>query len=233
MLPVVAATPALRSTATRTTADTGYEREANLRALAEAEVRALLADGRMRERDTRFAMQDRSTTLPTPLFDESRPMRVVLPVFISEVFQHDPAGRTCICPAGKSVCRKGAQNVTRDHIGEHFRGAKRDCGPCALRAQCLRPPNTTPVRKLAFFHWRVSTQRVNHRAQMRERIDAPAGRALYAPRFATVEPVFAYARASNRLGHSTRHGSVKFDTQWERYSMAHNTEKLASAGYAA
>lgn len=67
--------------------------------------------------------------------------------------------------------------ATRDHIGAHFQGAKRDGGPCALRAQGLRTPDTTPVRNVACFQGRVSTQRVHHRALMRERIDPPEGRA--------------------------------------------------------
>ncbi len=42
----------------------------------------------------------------------------------------------------------------------------RDCGPCALRVQCLRTPETTPVRNVAFFHGRVSTRHVDHSAAM-------------------------------------------------------------------
>ena len=53
----------------------GYTGEANLRAPAEAHVPALTADGNMRKRDTRFATQERYTTLPNPLHDKSRPMK--------------------------------------------------------------------------------------------------------------------------------------------------------------
>ena len=41
---------------------------------------------------------------------------------------------------GKSLYRKGQHHVTRGFVAEHFRGAKRDCVPCALRARCLLPP---------------------------------------------------------------------------------------------
>ena len=232
LLPVVAATAPLRSPDTLITADAGYHSEANVRALAEAEVPALIADGSMRKRDARFATQDRYTTLPNPLYDKSRPTRPPLSVFGPEDFQYDPVARTCVCPAGKSLYRKGAANVTRDHIGEHFRGAKRDCGPCPLRAQCLRTPATTPVRNVAFFRGRVSTQRVNYSALMRERIDTPAGRMQYAQRFATVEPVFANLRHNKRLDRFTLRGRTKVDTQWKLYCLVHNIEKLAHAGYA-
>ena len=141
--------------------------------------------------------------------------------------------RTCVCPAGKSLQRRGAAPVTRDHIGAHFQGAKRDCGPCAMRAQCLRTPATTPVRNVAFFHGRVSTRHVNYRAEMRDRIDTPDGRAQYAQRFAAVEPVFANLRANKRLDRFTLRGRLKVDTQWKLSCRVHNIEKIAKSGYAA
>jgi transposase len=233
LLPAVDATSALRAPATLITADAGYHSEANLRALAEAEVPALIADKDMRRRDARFATQDRYTTLPHALHDKSKPARKPLVVFGPEDFTYDPVARTCVCPAGKALHRRGGARVTRDHIGAHFQGRQRDCGPCALRAQCLRTPDTTPVRNVAFFTGRVSTQRVNHSALMRERIDTPDGRAQYARRFATVEPVFANLRANKRLDRFTLRGRTKVDTQWKLYCLVHNIEKLAHAGYAA
>jgi len=139
----------------------------------------------------------------------------------------------CVCPAGKTLQRRGGGRVTGDHVGAHFQGSRRDCGPCVLRAQCLRTPDTTPVRNVAFFHGRVSTQHVNHSAQMRARIDSPEGRAQYAQRFATVEPVFANLRANKRLDRFTLRGRPKVDTQWKLFCLVHNIEKLAHAGYAA
>lgn len=233
LLPVVEATAALRTDATVITADAGYHSEANLRALAEAQVPALIADKDMRRRDPRFATQDRYTSLPDPLHDKSKPARKPLEVFGPEDFQYDPVARTCVCPAGKSLYRRGAARVTGDHVGAHCRGAKRDCGPCARRAQCLRTPETTPVRNVAFFHGRVSTRHVDHSAAMRERIDSPAGRAQHGQRFATVEPVFGNLRANKRLDRFTRRGRTKVDTQWKLHCLVHNIEKLAHAGYAA
>ncbi|MFN7798962.1 transposase [Gemmatimonas sp.] len=232
LLGVIAATAPLRTIDTLITADAGYHSEANLCALAEAEVPALIADGNMRKRDTRFATQERYTTLPNPLHDKSRPMKKTAVVFGPEDFRYDPVARTCICPAGKSLNRRGAANVTGGHVGEHFQGAPRDCGPCPLRAQCLRTPGTTPVRNVAFFRDRVGRD-VNYSALMRDRIDAPTGRAQYARRFATVEPVFANLRANKRLDRFTLRGRAKVDTQWKLYCLVHNIEKLANNGYAA
>lgn len=233
LLTAFAATAKWRTSDTLITADAGYHSEAKLKALADAGVPALIADGGMRQRDARFATQDRYAALPNPLHDKSRPACKSLAVIEPTDFIHGPVARTCVCPAGKSLYRKGAQNITRDHIGEPFRGAKRDCGPCALRTASLRTPDTTPVRNVAFFRGRVSTQRVNHSAQMSARIDSPGGRAQYEQRFATVEPVFANIRAHKRLDRFTLRGRQKVDTQWKLHCLVHNIEKLAHAGYAA
>lgn len=61
-------------------------------------------------------------------------------------FTYDAEARTCVCPAGKSLYRKGQNLVTKGFVSEQFRGAKRDCAPCVLRAQCLRTPEKTTTR---------------------------------------------------------------------------------------
>ena len=233
LLPVIDATATHRTPHTLITADAGYHSEANLRALAERAVPALIADRDMRKRDERFATQGRYTALPNPLHNKAATATAPRGLFTPADFTYDPIARTCVCPAGKSLYRKGAANVTKDYIGEHFRGTKRDCGACRLRAQCLRTPETTAVRNVAFLRGRVPSARVTAVQQMRARIDSPAGRAQYAQRFATVEPVFANLRHNKRLDRFTLRGQTKVDTQWKLYCLVHNIEKLAHAGYAA
>lgn len=184
LLPVVTVTAALRAPSTLSTADAGYHSEAHRQALAQAGVLARIADNAMRQRDERFATQARYAALPNPLHDKSPRARSSTPVFTPSDFQYDPVTRTWVCPAGESLNRRGAQHVTHGHLGEHFQGAKRHCGPCSLRTQCLRTADTTPGRNVAFFRDRVG-RTVNYSALMRERIDAPVGRAQYAQRFAT------------------------------------------------
>jgi hypothetical protein len=168
---VVRATAVPRTPDTLITADADYHSVANLEVLSLADVPALIADNAMRQRDARFATQERYTRLPNPLHDKSRPAKKSVTVFTPEDFRYDPVARTCVCPAGKSLYRKGASNITRDHIGEHFRGAKRDCGPRPLRPQCLRTPATTPIRNVAFFRDHVG-RAINYSTLMRERIDS-------------------------------------------------------------
>lgn len=232
LLPVVAATTPWRTPATVVTADAGYHSEANLAGLAQLGVPALIADPGMRKRDERYATQARYTALPDPLHDKSAGATPP-PVFTPQDFTYDAAARTCVCPAGKSLYRKGQSNQTNGYVGEHFRGAKRDCVPCALRARCLRTPETTAVRNVAFFRGRAQPPPVTHAAAMRARLDTPEGRAQYGERLGTVEPVFGNVRSNKRLDRFTLRGRAKVDGQWKLYCLVHNIEKLAHAGYAA
>ena len=129
--------------------------------------------------------------------------------------------------------RKGRALVINGFVAEAFRGTKRACGPCTRRAQCLRTPDTTAVRNVAFFRGRVDAAPESHAARMRARIDSPEGRAQYGQRFATVEPVFGNVRYNKGLDRFTLRGRTKVDGQWKLYCLVHNIEKLAHAGYAA
>ena len=144
-----------------------------------------------------------------------------------------PRADVCLPRAGKSLYRKGQALSINGFVAESFRGAQRDCGPCAQRAQCLRTPETTPVRSVAFFRGRADAETESHTARMRARIDTPEGRAQYGQRFATVEPVFGNVRYNKGLDRFTLRGRTKVNAQWKLYCLVHNIEKLARAGYAA
>ncbi len=222
------------------TADAGYHSEENLQALAQRDVDALIADPQMRQRDERFASQARHRAKSDPLYDKSRAQEQPTEprLFQPSDFQYDPVARTCICPAGKSLYRKGKNLVVGNLIGEQFRGAKRDCVPCPLRARCLRHPEKTQTRQVMFFTDRVArprkrTPRETHTARMKARIDTPAGRAQYAARFGIVEPVFGNLCYNKGLRRFTLRGRAKVDAQWKLFCLVHNIEKLARLQYAA
>ncbi len=233
LLPVVEALGPLRTSETVLTADAGYHSEANLAALAALKVTALIADPDLRKRDERFADRAHHTTAANPLHDKSGTAKSSSPVFAPSDFTYDADARTCVCPAGKSLYRKGASNVTNGYVGEHFRGAKRDCVPCALRDQCLRTPETTLVRNVAFFRGREERETETHTVRMQQRLDTAEGREQYGRRFATVEPVFANVRYNKRLDRFTLRGRTKVNAQWLLFCLVHNIEKLTHAGYAA
>jgi transposase len=220
------------------TADAGYHSEANLRALAERGVDALIADNQMRTRDERFQAQAQHKAKQDALYDKSAPRQHsrALPLYTPADFRYDPAARTCVCPAGKSLYRKGQHLVIGTYVGAEFRGAKRDCVPCAHRARCLRHPDRTPVRTVVFFHGRAEQPRgppVNYTQRMKARIDAPDGRARYAQRFGVVEPVFGNICYNKGLRRFTLRGRRKVDGQWKLFCLVHNIEKLAKLRYAA
>jgi len=239
LLPIVTAmqaVPALLAEQSLITADAGYHSEANLRELAMRQVDALIADNAMRRRDERFATQTRHQAAPDPLHDKSRPEpEQNTTTYQPRDFIYDALARTCVCPAGRSLYRKGRNLVINGYVGDQFRGAKRDCLPCTHRAQCLRSPETTQTRQVVFFHGRVAPKPKPETAMARikRRIDAPEGRAQYGQRFATVEPVFGNLCCNKGLDRFTLRGRIKVDAQWKLFCLVHNIEKLAHHGYAA
>ena len=58
-------------------------------------------------------------------------------------FRYDESTDTYTCPADKALTTSGT--LVNDGIKLLYRGSKRDCAPCRLKAQCC--PNT-PVRKI-------------------------------------------------------------------------------------
>lgn len=235
LLPVVSAMTAVLTADSLITADAGYHSEANLQQLAAMRVDALIADNNMRQRDERFATQERHREKPDPLYNKSKQSKSAreLTVYQPSDFTYDAEARTCVCPAGKSLYRAGRDLITRGYVAEHFRGAKRDCLPCTHRAKCLRTPEQTQTRQVAFFRGRVTAAPPTHTARMKGRIDSPEGRARYAQRFGTVEPVFANVCYNKGLTRFTLRGRTKVDGQWKLFCLVHNIEKLAHHGYAA
>ena len=99
------------------------------------------------------------------------------------------------------------------------------------RTKCLRHPDKTPARQVAFFA-KHQPSPLPHTQRMKERIDSDTGRRLYGDRFSTVEPVFGNLRHNKGLDRFTLRGRQKVDGQWKLYCMVQNIEKLAHSGYA-
>ena len=151
------------------------------------------------------------------------------PVFQPSDFHYDAAMHTCTCPAGKTLYSNGNNCTVNGRRYRKFTGAKRDCVPCDLRQQCLRTADKSEVRQVAIFH-KNQVSPLRHTEVMKQRLDSPKGRALYGRRIATVEPVFGNLRYNKGLDRFTLRGQKKVDTQWKRYCLVHNIEKLAHHG---
>jgi hypothetical protein len=123
--------------------------------------------------------------------------------------------------------------VINGYVADHFRGARRDWGPCPLRDRCLRTPERPPTRQVAFFRGEAADAPARHTDRMKRRLDTPEGRLRYGRRFATVGPVFGNLRANTGLDRFTLRGRAKVDGQWKRSCLVYDIEKLARHGYAA
>lgn len=230
LLPVIQATEILRTDQTLITADAGYHSAANLNALAEQQIPALIADHQMRQRDERFKDQDKYKALPDPIYDKAHPKKGTKH-YRPKDFDYDPQTGVCICPAGKQLYQNGANCNHNGLIGTKFQGALRDCVPCELRDKCLRTPDKTPARQVMFFRGRTDST-LSASDRMKQAIDSARGRQLYGRRFATVEPVFGNLRHNKRLNRFTLRGQKKVDGQWKLFCLVHNIEKLAHHGVA-
>lgn len=230
LLPVVEASAPWRTTGTVVCADAGYHSEANLAQLANQQINAYICDNGYRQRDPRYAGQDKHTAKPDPLWDK-RPKAKKTQCFTPADFQLAEDHSHCTCPAGKRLYGNGKDCTFNGYAAMKFRGAERDCVPCDLRHQCLRKPDTTKTRQVAFFQGKRAGQE-SHTDQMKAKIDSDTGKRMIAARFATVEPVFGNLRHNKRLTRFTLRGRAKVDGQWKLYCLMHNIEKLAHHGYA-
>ena len=228
LIPVIKAMEETRADDTLITADAGYHSEANLKALSGMKVEALIADNGMRQRDERFAGQDKYKALPDPIHDKGGKAKQAAR-YQPKDFDYDPAAQTCICPAGKRLYSNGSNCTINGYAAVKFQGAQRDCLSCTQRDKCLLKPEKTKARQVAFFQGKADQE--SYTDKMKRRIDSPEGRARYGQRFATVEPVFGNLRHNKQLNRFTLRGRTKVDGQWKLYCLVHNIEKLAHHGY--
>jgi len=231
LMPVVDSTAPWRTAETVITADAGYHSEANLKQLAANQVEAFIPDNGYRQRDERYAGQEAHKAKPDPLHDKRGTPTRKAGRFTPKDFQFNLAQKTCICPSGKRLYGNGGNCTINGFAAIKFQGAKQDCVPCELRAQCLRTPEKTSTRQVAFFLGKA-LGRESHTDRMKRKIDSDCGKRMITCRFATVEPVFGNTRNNKRLDRFTLRGQKKVDGQWKLYCLVHNIEKLAHHGYA-
>jgi transposase len=227
LLPMVKHTEGLRTEATLITADAGYHSNDNLEALHAQGIEALIADTGMRARDERFADQAKHKAKPDPRYNKQDHDSATPKWFRPRDFTVDAKHNRCLCPAGQWLYSNGSHCTVNGRTHHKFTGAKRSCGPCALRAQCLRHPDRTPVRQVAIFSPNQPSP-LKATELMKCAIDSPQGRARYGQRIGTVEPVFANLRHNKRLNRFTLRGRHRVNTQWHLYCLVHNVEKIAN-----
>jgi len=199
-------------------ADSGYHSERGLKALVEDAIDGYIADGQMRQRNPRYA--DASVHKPGSKAKFFQP----------KDFSFDREQGTCVCPAGKALKLNSANATINGRQAIVFKGTTATCESCPLRQRCLRKPDVTAVRQVAFFHGTVKSKLPNpHCRAMREKIDSDVGRAIYAHRMGLIEPVFGHIQQRG-LRRFTLRGQAKVDTQWKLFAIVHNVAKLQLHG---
>lgn len=199
-------------------ADAGYHSERGLKELAADGIDGYIADGTMRKRDPRYAQTNvhkRPSTAKT---------------FLPKDFTFDREHGTCVCPAGQTLKLNSTNATISGHKATKFKGTAATCAACPLRSQCLRKPDRTGVRQVAFFEGSVASKLPHpHCRAMREKIDSDKGRAIYAQRMGLIEPVFAHIQQRG-LRRFTLRSQAKVDTQWKLFCIVHNVAKLQVYG---
>jgi hypothetical protein len=109
LLPMIGQAQAVADEHTVMTADAGFHSHENMRALHEAGIPALVADGQMPKRDERLAGQQRHRRKPDPLHDKTKVQEKPIRLFRPSDFIVDVQGNCCICPAGQSLYSSGSR----------------------------------------------------------------------------------------------------------------------------
>ena len=87
-----------------------------------------------------WLVEEKRITPHIPVIDKSKREDGT---FSREVLRYDGPTDTYVCPTGKTLTTSGT--LVNDGTTLLYRGSKRDCAPCPLKARCS--PNT-PVRKI-------------------------------------------------------------------------------------
>jgi transposase len=213
---------------TKITADAGYSSEVNARYLFENDIDAYVADTFYRKRDPRFATADRHkpTKPDAPFAKPKKPPAH----FQNTDFQLTKDQRHCVCPAGKQLARQTARVTVEDFDLMKFRGSRSSCGGCVLRSKCLRHPERTPFRQVAFFLGRTQSKPEKYLTKMKRKIDTDHGRYQYSRRLGTVEPVFGNIRHTHGLNRFSLRGKEKVNAQWHLFCLVHNIGKVQRYG---
>ena len=212
---------------TKLSADSGFHSAKNMEMLYGQQIDAYVADTLFRKRDPRFAdvdrYKERSRQERRKRFGHSR-------LFATEDFTFAPDLSYCICPAGKRLYRSGGNVVTQGLRSVRFKGPKSACVPCLLRAQCLRNPERSEIRQVAYFHGRTEKAKDSCIEKMKRKIDSAVGRAMYSMRLAIAEPPFAHICRMMGLNRFTMRGKKKVNSQWRMFCILHNLKKLHRYG---
>ena len=203
-------------------ADSGYHTESNMQMVMEQGIDAYIADTQFRKRDPRFndvnKYKERSRK-------EQREFNGTTLLYHPREFTITEDKKFCICPQGKRLYFK-ANVIINGYHAMKFHGRKTDCRVCEAKGKCLKYPDRTEARQVAFFQGRDESAPETFTTKMKRKIDSIKGRLIYNRRLGTAEPPFAHIRTMMRLDRFTLRGKRKVNTQWLLYCITHNIKKV-------
>jgi transposase len=210
---------------TQLTADSGYHSEKNMEMVFTEKIDAYIADRNFRQRDPRFASAERYKNLQS-----EKDKKIRGKMFTTADFTFPADFSYCVCPAGKRLYRSGYNVKVKNYQAIKFKGPKSACVPCKHRSRCLRKPDKTEIRQVAYFTGRTRLGKQRFTEKMKSKIDSTAGRAIYSLRLAIGEPPFAHIRSILGLDRFTLRGKKKVNSQWNLFCIVHNMKKIHRYG---
>jgi transposase len=196
-------------------ADSGYHTEKNMEMLTHEGIDAYVADKRFRKRDPRFADYEKYKDDARKDWAKGKPR-----LFRTEDFTFGKNMEHCICPAGRRLYRSGFNaKVYR------FKGTQTTCVSCTLREKCIRHPEKTVIRQVAYFTGKTGDG-PTFTDKMKRKIDSTIGRVIYGMRLAISEPPFSHITSAMKLDRFTLRGKTKVNTQWNLFCIVHNLTKI-------
>ena len=200
-------------------ADSGYHTEKNMEMLSEEGIDAYVADNRFRKRDPRFTDYEKYKDEARKDWAKGKPK-----LFRTDDFTFEKNMKHCICPSGRRLYRSGFNaKVYR------FKGTQTTCVGCTLREKCIRNPERTQIRQVAYFTGKTGDG-PTFTDKMKRKIDSAIGRMIYSMRLAISEPPFSHITSSLKLDRFTLRGKTKVNTQWNLFCIVHNLTKIHRYG---
>lgn len=207
-------------------ADSNYHSYTSL-ALCKAEgLDAYIPDIQFRQRDERFAQQQRFKDGIHPRKRVTKQENRKEGFFTKADFFFDKPKQAYICPHGKVLSCNAHGHRIRHRVYDIYRARQEDCASCPLRLKCLSKPHM--LRK--YLVMPLESQPLTLVDEMKAKIDTPQGKQIYARRLAIVEPVFANIRIQKRLDHFTLRTKSKIDVQWKLFTLVNNIGKIQTFG---
>jgi transposase len=192
-------------------ADTAHFSEDNLQAAKKKKVIAVIPDQQYRNRDE--VLKDGERREGKERFD-------------ARYFKHVKKGNYYLCPNGKKLAFRCKTTLIRRE-GNKYESKESDCAGCPYADRCVHSKKSKKKYRTLFIP--ILKYKENLSQEMRENIDKPKDRKLYANRMKIIEPVFGNITYNKGMSRFMLRGQGKVTVQWQLYCIVHNIGKCNMA----